>query len=354
MPIRRLSILLALPLILSCSGSKAETAGDTETATASTTASTTATTTELPTTGELDPCTASPQALADCTDQALYTADLTFIADIRMPGSPHWQAVQDLCADRLAELGYDVQLQDYGTGINVVGMRPGTTSPDELVVIGAHYDHIPECLGADDNASGVAATLEIARLLAKVPFERSIVIGCWDEEEDGLIGSEAFVAASATSDIVVNFNFDMIGVRRTEENTQTVPPGFEIVFPDQSAEIQATGNRGDFIAIITSASANEHALALAAAAARITLRNAVLAIPGGSETSDLFADLRRSDHAAFWDAGKPAVFLTDTGEFRHDNYHCIGGPDVVADLDLTFAADVTRISVEASAIALKM
>ena len=146
----------------------------------------------------------------------------------------------------------------------------------------------------------------------------------------------------------------MIGVRRDEDNSQTVPAGFALVFPDQFAEIEASGSRGDFIAVITSASANEHALAYAAAAERISLRNAVLAIPAGQETSDLFGDLRRSDHASFWDAGKPAVFLTDTGEFRHDNYHCIGGPDLVADLDLAFATAVTRATAEASAVALKM
>lgn len=374
MPRPRLSSpLLLLPLVLSCGGDgagateTAETTGTSAPTGAATTTTTTPTTTTPttgpepttassgePTTGDADPCTASPQALADCVDPAAYAADLKFIADIRVPGSSHWQAVQDLCADRLAELGYEVVLQDYGSGVNVLGLRSGATSPKQQVVIGAHYDHIDDCKGADDNASGVAATLEIARLLARPGFERSVVIACWDEEEDGLIGSKAFVAASGANEIVINFNFDMIGLRSDAPNSQSVPAGFELVFPEPYAQIEANGWRGDFIAVITSAAANPHALAYAAAADRIGLRQAVIAIPAGNETSELFGDLRRSDHAPFWDAGLPAVFITDTANFRNQNYHCIGGPDEVGDLDLAFAAEVTRATVEASADALKM
>jgi hypothetical protein len=313
-------------------------------------------TTEEPTTGEPDPCAESPQALADCVDPAAYAEDLQFIADVREPGTPHWQAVQDLCADRLAELGYEVVLHDYGTGVNVVGRRLGTASPEQIVLVAAHYDHISDCRGADDNASGVAATLEIARLLAKVEFERTIHVACWDEEEDGLIGSQAYAAAAkaAGDDIVVNFNFDMIGFTSDAPQSQTVPAGFELVFPEATAKLQANMYRGDFIAIVSSASAHEHAVAVAGAADRIGLLQAVLELPAGQENSVLFGDLRRSDHASFWAAGYPAVFLTDTGEFRNLGYHCYAGTDEVADLDLEFAAAVTRATVEASALALGM
>ncbi|MCY1054907.1 M20/M25/M40 family metallo-hydrolase [Nannocystis sp. SCPEA4] len=317
---------------------------------------TTGPTTGEPTTGEPDPCAASPQALADCIDPQAYADDLQFIADIRTPGTPHWQAVQDLCADRLAELGYEVVLMDYGTGVNVVGRRLGTTNPEQIVVVAAHYDHIADCRGADDNASGVAATLEIARLLAKVEFERTVHVACWDEEEDGLIGAEAYVAAAtaAGDDIVINFNFDMIGFTSDAPNSQTVPAGFELVFSETYAQLEANMFRGDFIGLVTSASAHDHAVALAAASDRISLPQAIIELPAGQENSELFADLRRSDHAAFWAAGFPAVFLTDTGEFRNLDYHCMAGPDEVADLDLEFAAGVTRATTEASALALGM
>lgn len=306
--------------------------------------------------GGASACAESPQALADCVDPAAYAEDLAFVADVRPPGSPHWQAVQDLCAARLGEYGYEVVLDDYGTGTNVIGRRLGTGAPEQIVVVGAHYDGVEDCPGADDNASGVAATLEIARLLAQVDLERTIVIAFWDEEELGLIGARAFVAdaVAAEEDVVVDFTFDTIGYRSTEPDTQTVPPGFDAVFPEAYAQVEANDFRGDFVAVITNALAHDDALAVAAAADRIGLSQAVLEIPDGLETSPAFADLRRSDHAPFWDAGYPAVFLTDTADFRNPNYHCIGGPDVVADIDMEFAVGVTRVTLEAAAVALGM
>lgn len=306
------------------------------------------------TTADVDPCTASPQALADCVEPQRWSDDLGFIADIRTPGTPHWQAVQDLCADRLAEFGYEVDLQDYGTGVNVVGRRLGKAAPGEHVVIGAHYDHIADCHGADDNASGLAAALEVARVLALAEFDRTVIVGCWDEEELGLIGSEAYVAAAkaAGDQIVAVFNYDMIGYYDEAPGSQTVPPGFDLAFPDAYAELEATMFSGDFIAVVSDAESHAASLAFGAAADRVALRKALLELPAGTESTDLFADLRRSDHAAFWDAGYPALFITDSGEFRNANYHCMAGPDEVSDLTPAFAVDVTRATVEAAAVSL--
>ena len=367
MHLRRPPLALLLLCATACEGGGAtdEAGGSSGTGGASAGTSGPTTGEPTPTTGEPtgeptgtggDPCTASPQALADCVDPAAYTEDITFIADLRTPGTTHWQAVQDLCADRLSEYGYEVALQDYGTGINVVGRRLGKTTPGQSVLVAAHYDHIADCHGADDNASGVAATLEIARMLAEVEFDRTVVIACWDEEEDGLIGSEAYVAAAmaARDEIVINFNFDMIGFRSDAEDSQQVPPGFDQVFPDAYGEIAAAKFRGDFIAVVSSSLAHDQALVYAAAAGRIGLGHKVLEIPAGAENSPLFDDLRRSDHAPFWQAGIPALFITDTGEFRNEHYHCLGGPDEVADLDLEFAVQVTRATVEASAVTLGM
>jgi hypothetical protein len=361
---------LPLSLILcasACNGGGASdgtesSGGSTEATTGATTGATASPTgsgTDTPTTGEPtggNACNESPQTLADCVDPAAFEEDINFIADLRTPGTTHWQAVQDLCADRLTEYGYEVALQDYGTGINVVGRRLGATTPEQIVLVGAHYDHIADCLGADDNASGVAATLEIARMLGQAEFDRTVVIACWDEEELGLVGSEAYVAAAvaAKDQIVVNFNFDMIGFRSDADNSQTVPPGFEAVFPEPYAELEAQKFRGDFIAVISHTLAHDQALVYQSAAERIGLASKIIEIPDGLENSELFDDLRRSDHAAFWLAGFPALFITDTGEFRNDHYHCMSGPDEVADLDLDFAVQVTRATVEAGAVTLGM
>lgn len=353
-----------LALMIGCGGGGAESGGSSTGAAASTGAAEgstggtsgdeTPTTGSGESTGTPDPCAETPQALADCVDARAYEEDLRFVANLRVPGSMHWQEVQDLCADRLTEYGYEVALQDYGSGVNVVGRKLG--SKPGQIVIGAHYDHIEGCHGADDNASGVAAVLEIARLLALPKFEQTVLIGCWDEEEDGLVGSEAYVAAARAGkdEILVNYNFDMIGVRSDEVDSQKVPEGFALAFSKEFKEIKANEFRGDFIAAITSSLAHDRALEYKAAADRVGLKVAILELPAGTENSEAFSDLRRSDHASFWAAGYPAVFLSDTGEFRNDHYHCFGGPDEVEDLDLEFAVAVTQATVEASAVLGKM
>src|SRR5690606_20146741 len=137
--------------------------------------------------------------LSQCVEAARYQADLEAIAMPREPESAHWQAVQDLCAERLEGLGFTVERHAYATGVNVIGVREGTSEPQRRVLVGAHYDHIAGCAGADDNASGVAGALEAARVLAMASFPRTLVVACWDEEERGLIGSRAYAERARTN-----------------------------------------------------------------------------------------------------------------------------------------------------------
>ena len=127
------------------------------------------------------------------------------------------------------------------TTSNVIGVLPATTAatPEKgHVVVGAHYDHLGRGgrgsslargdeaalphLGADDNASGVAAVLEAARVLARGPRERHVVVAFWSGEEMGLLGSSAFVTAPPVplEDIAGYVNLDMVG--RLRDNRLTV------------------------------------------------------------------------------------------------------------------------------------
>ncbi len=305
------------------------------------------------TTGDGNACNDSPEALADCVEPERYADDLEFITGVRTPSSQHWQEVQDLCADRLAEYGYEVQLFEYGTGVDVLGRRAGSALPDEIVMVGAHYDHIADCNGADDNATGVAATLEIARVLAMADTMRTVLVACWDEEEAGLVGSTAFAASAVADELAITtyINFDMIGYYSDEPMSQQIPPGLDIAFPNAYAEVEDNEFRGDFAALVPNSLALQTAMDFKAQGERVGLRSVIIDLPPGSETSELFADLRRSDHAAFWDNGLPAVFVTDSGEFRNPHYHCTGGPDEIADLSEDFAVGITRATVGAAALA---
>jgi Zn-dependent M28 family amino/carboxypeptidase len=299
------------------------------------------------------PCAADdPVGLAACVDQAQWSAHVDAIVGARPPGSTHHREVQSRCGDTFAALGYAVELERFETGVNVVGTSTGAT--DERVVVGAHYDHIPGCAGADDNASGVAGVLEIARVLAGHAFTRTLVLVCFDDEESGLVGSRAFVERHhGEAPIAVAFVFDAIGVRRTEPGTQTVPPGFEVVFPEEVQRLREREHRGDFVAVIADTSARGHADRIAAAAATIDLPSTVLALDRLWLHVPVAIDLRRSDHAPFWDAGVPALLVTDTAEFRTPTYHCKGAPDERGTLDDAFARAVVASTTTAIAHALE-
>ena len=300
----------------------------------------------------LPPCgDGAPLALARCVDGARYQTDLESIARERTPASAHWMEVQDLCASRLASLGFTVERHAYATGVNVVGVRMGTTEPQRRVLLGAHYDHIRGCAGADDNASGVAGALEAARVLSQRSYPRTLVVACWDEEERGLIGSRAYAVRARTQGDVIDayFNFEMIGYVDHAPNSQRLPTGINLVFPAAAREWEATERRGDFLAAIGNARAADALVALERYADRTGLPFIPLEVSADLMSSSLIGDLRRSDHASFWDNGFPGIMLTDTSEFRYDRYHCTRGPDVVANLDRTFSSQVVAVTVAAAA-----
>src|SRR5690606_4841460 len=307
--------------------------------------------TDTETTGDEGCPVDTPAELAACVDRDLYLADLQFVAQPRDPGSAHWQAVQDLCFDRFTAYGFEVDRHDYGTGINVVGRKLGTETPEQQIVVAAHYDHIPGCNGADDNATGTAATLEAARVLSLRDYPRTLIVACWDQEELGLIGAEAYanLAATGSEQILFNYNFEMIGYYDDSPGAQTVPAGLDLLFPTQYAELESWEFRGDWIALIVDQNGLPHAQSIAAHAAAIGLRYPLLGVPDDINRSPLLADLQRSDHAAFWAVDCPAVRITDTSEFRYEQYHCATGEDAGELLDHDFARDVIAASVGAAA-----
>jgi hypothetical protein len=125
----------------------------------------------------------------------------------------------------LAETYIKQKLQNYGmlttiqsfstTGKNVLGVQTGNEFPNQKYIICAHYDDMPSgttAPGADDNASGTAAVIEAARIFSQYDFPFTIVYALWDEEEQGLVGSEYYAtqAANAGDSILGVVNMDMI------------------------------------------------------------------------------------------------------------------------------------------------
>lgn len=284
----------------------------------------------------------------------------------RTPGSAHLAASRDHCAERLRALGYRVERQDViadgFVGQNVIGTRPGATLPDEAVIVSAHIDSVPACLGADDNASGVAAALETARLLAQAPHARTAVVACWDLEEVGLLGARAYAqrAAASGQDIRVSFVYESVGFATDAPGSQRVPGGealFGRFFPRQLARLEAAQWRGDFIAIAADAKGAFTPKGGAPFAADVQQAAAAIGIEALFVEIDpllagVFSDVLRSDHAAFWEQNYSAVLITDTANLRNPHYHCRGGQDSPATLDFDFARKITQATASAARRAL--
>ena len=283
-------------------------------------------------------------------DGARYQAHLEALAGDRSPGTPGWAAARDRCQTTLEDLGYDVRLEAFGSGsgagTNVVGRKAGAAS-DGAVIVSAHFDSVRGCAGADDNASGVAGALEVARVLADGDFTHDLVIACWDREEAGLLGSKAWVAEN-TEPVRLMWSFEMIGYTSDQPNSQTLPIGFGLLFPEATQSVKDNDNRGDFITWVGNDDASAARKPFRQHAAAYDLPVIDLQLTAEQTSNFLFADLKRSDHASFWDAGHPAIMVTDGANFRNLNYHCRQGPDSVARLNQDFAAKTLAATVGAS------
>lgn len=232
---------------------------------------------------------------------------------------------------------------------NVVGRQPGLVDEARTCIVDAHYDAVANVAGADDNATGVAATLEIARILSQYTFKHSIRYIGFSFEELGLVGSQHYVLNSipAWEQLAGVLNMEMIGYYSDEPGSQSIPPGFDLLFPAATAAIIADGSRGNFITVVgNTASQPLIDTYLQAAAAHVPdLKTVGLATIG---TGQITPDLRRSDHAVFWDAGHQALMLTDGSNFRNPNYHTAN--DVISTLHMPFLVNVTKATLAAAAM----
>ena len=297
-----------------------------------------------------------PAQLRTCVDEALFENTLKEVAVERTPGSAAWQEVQDLCAARLGEYGFDVSLHEYATGVNVIGVLPGSDLADEQVVVSAHYDHIEGCPGADDNASGVAAALEVARIQGSKAPRRTLTVALWDQEEVGLVGSEAWAADAADrgDDITASFVYDTFAYTCHEPDCQAFPSGFDLLFPDLYEELQDRDMVGDFAGVFGDDRSHDAMAAFAEHADALGADSILLELPSDDLDNVLYHNFHRSDHAAFWGEGYPGFFITDTANYRNPYYHCAEGDDTPDTLDMPFAVAVTGATVGAVAELLEL
>ncbi len=197
------------------------------------------------------------------------------------------------------------------------------------ILIGAHYDGVPGTPGADDNASGVAVLLELARQFAATPLRYPLQLIAFDLEEYGLLGSEDYAHSLHQQDqpIRLMLSLEMLGYCDHLPHSQQYPPGLQYFYP----------HRGNFIGLIGNWATTWDMVRLCHGMAQVGTRSRWL--PAG-RAGKLVEATRLSDHAPFWDRGYPAIMVTDTAFLRNPHYH--RPSDRLETLDLKFMTGVCQ------------
>ncbi|MEW6427909.1 MAG: M28 family peptidase [Thermodesulfobacteriota bacterium] len=226
-------------------------------------------------------------------------------------------ATVDYLRQVLAALGYAVRFQEFRshdvTAVNLEVEIPGRRNPEEIVVVGAHYDTVEGCPGANDNASGVAVLLELARLFAGAAPGRTVRLVAFANEEPPFfftdtMGSSFYAARCRERGeaIVAMLSLETMGYYSDAPGSQQYPFPFSAFYPDTADFIGFVGN-------IRSRSLVRESVAAFRRHARFPAEG--LAAPS------FVTGVGWSDHLSFWRMGYPAIMVTDTAFFRYDAYH---------------------------------
>ncbi len=222
--------------------------------------------------------------------------------------------------------GYQVEFQEYQLEGHVVAnievQLSGSTHPEEIVVVGAHYDAVPGAPGANDNGTGVAAVLELADRFKDKNFQRTLRFVAFVNEEPpnfmtGNMGSYVYAerAAKKRENIIAMFSLETIGYFSDEIGSQHYPPLFSLFYPD----------KGNFIAFV----GNLRSRSLVTESIQFFRAHSTFPSEGIAAPA-FIPGISWSDHWSFWKQGYPAIMITDTAPFRYPYYHTAGdSPDKV-------------------------
>ncbi|HEX5008883.1 MAG TPA: M28 family peptidase [Planctomycetota bacterium] len=222
----------------------------------------------------------------------------------------------DYIRDQLVAAGAEVSFQaveDDGSTFRNVIARLGPESK-ELIVVGAHYDAAEAAVGADDNASGVAGLLELARLAQAEPLPMRLELVAYCSEEPPSFRTQAmgsFVHADGLrregAIVRAMICLEMIGYFSDAPGSQHFPfPGMQLLYPSSA----------NFIAVVGCLGQESLVREVKRGMAEVS------ELPVDSMNAPRFvAGIDFSDHLNYWDAGFPAVMVTDTAFYRNPNYH---------------------------------
>lgn len=223
----------------------------------------------------------------------------------------------DYIEAELTAAGFTVTRQTYdAVGMqfdNLEAVLTGASKPEQIVVVGAHYDSAADCPAANDNGTGVAALLALARRFAGKPQPKTIRFVAFANEEpphfkETAMGSLHYANRCGDNgdDVTAMLSLETMGYYRDEAGTQQYPFPFSLFYP-------SVGNFIGFVGDTTSRALVHQAVESFRRHAKFPSQGAALpaAVPGAGW----------SDHWSFWQNGYPAVMVTDTAPFRYPHYH---------------------------------
>ncbi len=266
----------------------------------------------------------------------------------RLEGPRHPQAspgalerAELLIARCFEEAGLVTELQPFdlkGSSYNnVVGTLPGADPAAARILVGAHFDTVSGTPGADDNASGVAVLLELARLASKLDPRRTIEFVGFNLEEPQdrvgtyRVGSSRFAEAARKQGLRYDgaLVLEMVGYTDASPGSQKVPPLVFKRVPRSGTFLAAVGDgRSRRLLRSFERSAQAHVPDLTVVTYRTRLRGWALPLT------------RLSDNASFWDRRYPSLMITDTAFLRNPHYHRVS--DRAETLDYDFMKRVTQ------------
>jgi Peptidase family M28 len=229
----------------------------------------------------------------------------------------HLVAAQEFLDRELTQAGYTVREQKYTvegrTYSNLEVEIPGSSLSEQILVIGGHYDSAFTSPGANDNATGAAAVLALAREFVGTKPQRTLRFVEFTNEEPPFfetknMGSLVYAQAAKErgDEIVGMFSLETLGYFTDTANSQKYPPPLSLLYPSQ----------GNFIGLISDLDSRE--------LLRNTIRSfrAQAKFPSeGAALPSVIQGVGWSDHWSFWQQGYQALMITDTAPFRYPHYH---------------------------------
>jgi hypothetical protein len=258
------------------------------------------------------------------------------IGQRNIPHAGSLQASTDYVRGVLARAGYPVVEHTYAVeGYNVSNLEVqlvGAAPNEPAIIVGAHYDSVVGTVGADDNATGVAAVLELARDLQGTRLRRTVRLVFFVNEEPpyfqtGHMGSLVYARQLRQAGVPVSamISLEMLGYYSDVPGSQKYPSGLGWFYP----------SRGNFIGFVGNTASRD----LARRAVREFRRSAKFPSEGLAAPTD-WPGVGWSDQWSFWQVGYPAVMITDTALFRYPYYHT--AEDTLKEIDFEKMARVVE------------